>query len=214
MGQNNPEPQVISDGIEEAKRRIAKVKDTKATELDLGGLQLTDIPEELYELTWLTHLYLGGNQEARETPHYGAYYIDKKQCNALHALPDALCETLSHLQHLDLNYNTIVIPKNITSLSQLTSLDLSGNSIGTVGAKALASLSQLTSLDLAHNGIQDDGAKALARLSQLTSLDLAHNGIQDDGAKALARLSQLTSLNLAHNGSRMTAPRRWPACPI
>lgn len=95
-----------------------------------------------------------------------------------------------------------------TTLSSLTSLDLTGNNIREAGAKALAgskTLSSLTSLDLSDNNIGHAGAQALAgseTLSSLTSLELSRNEIGAAGTQALANsktLSSLTSLGLSDN---------------
>ena len=93
----------------------------------------------------------------------------------------------------------------------LTSLDLSGNSIGDSGAaslsQALAVNSSLTNLDLSWNSICSSGAaslsEALAVNSSLTNLDLRRNSIGDSGAaslsQALAVNSSLTNLDLSWN---------------
>ena len=39
-----------AEGWAEAQRRIAVCRETQADMLDLGGLRLTRVPEELYEL--------------------------------------------------------------------------------------------------------------------------------------------------------------------
>src|SRR2546430_10865522 len=45
--------------IEEARRRIASALAEGAEELDLGGLNLREVPEEVLALTGLTRLHLG-----------------------------------------------------------------------------------------------------------------------------------------------------------
>ncbi|WLD11866.1 COR domain-containing protein [Planctellipticum variicoloris] len=87
----------------------------------------------------------------------------------------------------------------LASLTNLTSLILSNNNVGTEGARALASLTNLTSLDLRRNCIGVEGARALASLTNLTSLNLNNNEIGDEGARALASLTNLTSLKLNFN---------------
>ncbi len=87
-------------------------------------------------------------------------------------------------------------------LTGLTSLNLSSNSIGDDGARAIAEhLTGLTSLNLSSNSIGDDGARAIAEhLTGLTSLELGFNTIGVDGTRAIAEhLAGLTSLNLAFN---------------
>jgi internalin A len=88
---------------------------------------------------------------------------------------------------------------SLANLIQLTSLNLRNNLIGAAGAATLAGLPQLTSLDLSENLIGDQGADCLAEFKQLTSLNLAMCQIGAVGAASLADLKQLTSLNLRSN---------------
>eukprot|EP00968_Pinguiococcus_pyrenoidosus_P023498 scaffold3842_cov150-Pinguiococcus_pyrenoidosus.AAC.2 len=95
-----------------------------------------------------------------------------------------------------------------------TALDLSWNSIGDEGVKALAerglpSVPQLTQLYLYNNSIGAEGARALAErglpsVPQLTLLSLWGNSIGDEGANALAErglssVPQLRKLGLGGN---------------
>ena len=43
-----------------ALKLIRKAKQKRLTRLDLGNCGLTEIPEELFELTWLEELILSG----------------------------------------------------------------------------------------------------------------------------------------------------------
>ena len=49
-------------GMEEALRRIRKTRRTRSPALDLSKLGLEELPDELWELTWLKELDLGGNR--------------------------------------------------------------------------------------------------------------------------------------------------------
>ena len=86
------------------------------------------------------------------------------------------------------------LAERLAELTQLTSLNLRYNKIGTEGAAALAALTQLISLNLKNNQIGDAGAAALAALTQLTSLDLSNNPVVE--TTPFATLRRLTSLNL------------------
>ena len=48
-------------GFQEARRRVAACAEAHGDTLDLGGLRLARVPEELCELTWLRRFDLGGN---------------------------------------------------------------------------------------------------------------------------------------------------------
>ena len=54
-----------------ALKLIQEAKDSRATRLDLGNCGLTELPEELFELTWLEELILNHR--------YWQYDFEKKQ---------------------------------------------------------------------------------------------------------------------------------------
>jgi Ran GTPase-activating protein (RanGAP) involved in mRNA processing and transport len=81
----------------------------------------------------------------------------------------------------------------------LTTLDLSSNNIGALGAQVFKGNTTLTTLNLANNNIGNPGATALAKNSTLTTLDLTGNSIGDEGSRALARNSSITTLDLSYN---------------
>ena len=170
-----------AEGWAEAQRRIAVCRETQADTLDLGGLRLTRVPEELAGLIHLTSLDLRRNA-------VGADGARSLAC-------------LVNLTSLDLEGNWIGADgaRALAGLVNLTSLKLGGNWIGADGARALAGLVNLTSLDLRFNAIGADGARVLAGLVNLTSLNLGDNEIGADGARVLAGLVNLTSLNLRDN---------------
>jgi internalin A len=118
-------------------------------------------------------------------------------------LPTSAEEWPESLRHSPVVYqltNTVPgLAKRLARLTQLTSLDLSGNKIGAAGTAFLAALTQLKSLNLRGNMIGDEGASILESLTQLTSLDLSWNQIGDKGAASLAALNQLKALRLRGN---------------
>ena len=81
----------------------------------------------------------------------------------------------------------------LAELTQLITLDLSGNNITDV--TPLAELTQLITLDLDANSITD--VTPLAELIQLRKLRLNFNNIAD--VAPLAKLTQLTELDLRNN---------------
>jgi hypothetical protein len=116
-----------------------------------------------------------------------------------------LLEQLSSLTSLDLSEQSLT-DEDITQLAQasstntrLTSLDVSSNRIGAIGAKALSTNTTLTSLNVSSNQIGDEGAKALSTSTRLTSLDVSYNNIGDKGAQALSTNTTLTSLKVNEN---------------
>lgn len=81
-------------GFEEARRRIAVCRETRVGTLDLRGLALARVPEELRELSWLRQLYLGGPAEGRANVPHAAYHSHWALANALRTLTDGLLPAL------------------------------------------------------------------------------------------------------------------------
>jgi internalin A len=189
-----------TEGLAEARRRIAEAGRAGAEELDLGGLGLTAAPEELFELGQLKALYLGHSKVAAGKPRRERTLQDHNARNAIEALPPALFTSLPRLTTLDLEHNRLTgLPDTIWRLNELAVLDLENNKIGDEGAQALSGLVSLRALDLGDNRIGDEGARALSGLVNLASLDLGSNGIGAEGAQALSGLVNLADLNLYGN---------------
>jgi uncharacterized protein (TIGR02996 family) len=108
----------------------------------------------------------------------------------------AACPTLVQLRALDLRYDYLrddaIEALCASSFTQLESLKLQRNRIGSQGARALAAnpaLARMTTLDLRENQIGPEGAQALAgsaNLARLESLYLYFNDVGLDGARALS----------------------------
>ncbi|CAL8468713.1 g8253 [Coccomyxa elongata] len=101
--------------------------------------------------------------------------------------------------------------QHLSSLTCLTSLDLSGSSslwatlalsplhvaAGTsVGQGALLGLTRLVSLKLAELRIMDADCAGIAALTRLTELDLRNSMVSDAGVQELSRLTSLQCLDL------------------
>lgn len=87
----------------------------------------------------------------------------------------------------------------------LNVLNLSYNSIGSPGAKAISNsqyMSHLTHLDLSNNMIDDEGAKGIAKshhMSELINLELAGNDLSIKGAELIVDspfINKLVSFSL------------------
>ena len=171
-------------GFEEAQRRIAECRVRESKELDLRGLALEELPEEISKLSELTQLNLWNNS------------IGDKGAEAL--------SKLTALTKLNLGKNRVGDngAKALSKLTALTQLNLNSNRLGQKGGEALSKLTALTKLGLSDNGVfgvGDKGAEALSKLTALTRLDLYRNSIGDKGAKALSKLTALTELDLGNN---------------
>ncbi|MEP6517876.1 COR domain-containing protein [Microcoleus vaginatus] len=168
-----------NEGDREARRRIEKARQEGARELDLSGLELTELPDAIASLTQLRTLYLFNNE--------------------LRELPEAIA-SLTQLRLLYLKSNELrELPEAIASLTRLQELYLQNNELREL-SEAIASLTQLRQLDL-HNNQLRELPEAIAFLTELRQLDLYNNQLREL-PEAIASLTQLQELNLSDNQLR------------
>ena len=195
-------------GEAEALRRIEEARQTGAEVLDLGGLGLTEITDELIEklasLGQLPTLHLGLAKGVAEKSYYARTNEDEKLCNAVRVLPPALFSVLIYLNtrrlYLDGNQLT-ALPAEIGGLAALTELYLDGNQLTALPAE-IGGLAALTELSLNGNQLtalpaEIGGLVALTELglddNQLTALPAEIGGLASLTWLALDR-NQLTAL--------------------
>ncbi len=130
---------------------IEACRKNKSTSLDLCGLDLTEIPKEIADLTWLTELR-----------------ISKNQIKKIEGL-----STLINLESLELENNQIKKMKGLSTLTKLKVLYLENNQIKKM--KGLSTLTKLEVLYLENNQIKK--IKGLRTLTSLTSLQIQNNKI-------------------------------------
>ncbi len=131
------------EGHAEALRRIAEARQTRATELDLSGLNLSVIPPEIRGLDYLQSLELRNNKISRiENLPDGlqSLNLSYNQISRIENLPDAL-------QSLELQENQISRIENLPD--GLQSLELNDNQISRIENLPEG----LQSLDLSYNQI-------------------------------------------------------------
>ncbi|NXI19232.1 ISLR2 protein, partial [Irena cyanogastra] len=92
------------------------------------------------------------------------------------------------------------LPSNVTTLS------LSANKIGSLPRGAFAEVTQVSSLWLAHNEIATIEPGALAVLAQLKNLDISHNQIVEFPWRDLRNLSALQLLKMNNNRMARVPP--------
>ena len=184
----------MKTGMERALELIEICKEEKNTFLDLGNLGLTEVPEEVGELSWLEGLNLGWYYIDSDKLVFGQklnFSTSRFRQNKINDI--SILSINKKLKKLFLNYNQINDVSKLQFSTYLTSLDLSNNQINDVSKLPL--FNNLTSLDLSSNQIND--VSKLPLFNNLTSLGLAGNQISD--VSKLPLFNNLTFLNLINN---------------
>lgn len=173
----------------EALRRIHENKRTRSKILDLSGLGLSELPEELWDCVWVEELGLGyhyhWNEELQRWYDYWDRRLSDKMPNELSVLPLGIAN-LQQLTHLFLDSTAIADFTPLSSISSLSNLDLSHLEVSDL--RGLNGLSSLSSLKL--NSAKVNNLNGLKGLSNLKSLDLSFSEVRD-----LSGLSDLPSLS-------------------
>ncbi|GGU83059.1 hypothetical protein GCM10010260_14720 [Streptomyces filipinensis] len=144
------------NGIDEARARITECLSRGSTTLDLSGLGLTAVPEEVRELTRLIQLEV--------------------QSNRLHALPEWIGD-LTRLEFLSADHNALVaVPESIGRLTELRALGLDFNKLVAV-PDSLGNLTRLKDLRLYGNRLSHL-PETLRNLTELTVLALGENQLE------------------------------------
>ena len=141
-----------------ALQLIEKEKQEKTGKLDLGNCGLKDIPEELFELTWLEELFFCNKiWDNNKKTWINSSNSGSENCIYIAELPTGF-RNLAKLKKL---YFGGVSEKRwrlnrcdiLSCLGNLQSLDLSGNEISDISF--LENLTGLQTLDLSDNKISD-----------------------------------------------------------
>jgi internalin A len=165
---------------------IAQAAEEKWEELDLSGMNLLELPQEIGNLGELKRLTLGKWNSA----------ISSRDENQLTTLPKELWQ-LEKLEQLGLRYNKLkILPKAIAQLKNLTLLDLSCNQLNAL-PDSIGDLSNLTFLNLDGNKISTL-PNSIGDLSNLTVLDLSRN-LLETLPDSIGNLGNLTSIHLSRN---------------
>jgi GTPase SAR1 family protein len=145
-----------------AQQRIDECRRTRSTSLDLSKLGLTEIPTEVFELTWLEKLDVSEDWERKEAK------------GKITETPAAI-KQLTALTEFNCAVNQISDLSPLSALPALQSLDCSDNQISDLSP--LSALPALQSLTCWNNQISD--LSPLSALPALQSLDCGSNEIQD-----------------------------------
>jgi internalin A len=138
---------------EELLAVIKKARRSRQPQLDLSSQQITELPEEIGQLTNLTSLNLNFNQ--------------------LTALPESIGQ-LTSLTSLTISDNYLTeSPESIGQLTKLTSLVLSGNQL-TKLPDSIGQLANLISLYLSYNQLTEL-PESIGKLRKLNILNIGGN---------------------------------------
>jgi len=178
---------------EEAQKRIAECKRTKAKWLVLNALKLTEIPAEINELIWLEVLSFQSNQisEIKGIEKLTALTELNLSSNQISEIKGL--EKLTNLTYLNLHSNQISEIKGLEKLTALKRLNLRSNQINEI--KGLGKLTALKILAFDSNQISE--IKGLDNLRNLEELYLETNDIEE--IKGLDNLTALNELYLEFN---------------
>ncbi|MEO1054121.1 MAG: leucine-rich repeat domain-containing protein, partial [Bacteroidota bacterium] len=158
-----------------ALQLIAQEKKEKTGKLDLGNTGLTDIPKELFELTWLEELNFSSSLW---------------NCNSMRY---DLCSN-----NYDENYFDDISLAGIENLKRLERicLDSAGpDSWGLDDLEVLGTIKSLKYLGVANNRVDD--IEFIRHLDQLEVLNLSRNDLDD--IQMINGMNSLRGLNLSQN---------------
>lgn len=168
------------------------------TVLDLSNNAIQNIPSEIQQLCFLTHLLMQHNSintiadEIRLLENLNYLYLDH---NKMRELPKGVY-CLTNLKTLSVSHNVLeTVANDIGNLSMLISLNLSNNELSFIPDN-IGFLGRLSDLNLSHNYLQKVPIE-LTTICGLTKLNLSHNKLEE--LPTLEFLGKLEELNLQCN---------------
>ncbi len=182
------------------ERIIAITKLSRAKQINLSNLGLSQIPRKVTALEQLEKINLSYNRLDAEqlliTTLLGGLKSLDFGSNNVDAVPVEIAQ-LSELSDLNLSGNRLItLPYAMNQLAGLTTLNLNDNQFTTLPA-VVGQLSQLHHLTVQTNKLAELPA-ALGQLEQLQSLSFEENEISHLPAE-IGQLNQLKILNLSFN---------------
>ena len=170
-----------------AQERIQQAKDNNLRQLDLSDCGLTEIPEEVFDLTQLQTLLLGKSYQPTD---------NQDNRNRISFIPVEL-SFLKNLQGLGLAYNEFSeFPTIVTNLPRLQTLMLNNNQLVTI-PKEIGQLRHLQILGL-NNNLLLDIPQEIGNLRKLKVLGLTNNRLTTL-PDSFIRFQHLEQLGLSRN---------------
>ncbi|HWB04843.1 MAG TPA: COR domain-containing protein [Verrucomicrobiales bacterium] len=178
-----------AEAYRKAEQMIEAARLSRAKELDLSGMGLTELPESLGKLTQLEELNLYSN-ELTALPESLSQLTQLRKLrlfqNKLSSVPESF-RGLKNLRLLFLNANCIeVLPAWIAELVNLEELQLDGNKISTLD-ESLGNLRKLRELFIGGalgGNLVTDLPASIKDLQRLHTLDLTQNPLNPELAAA------------------------------
>ncbi|MBI5295162.1 MAG: leucine-rich repeat domain-containing protein [Chloroflexi bacterium] len=196
-----------NDSYRIAEKLIEEAIHSNATKLNLGKMDLSELPESIGALISLRSLNLRRNKlEVLPDSLVHLAYLESLDIadNELAFLPEWL-DNLAQLQSINASANKIAsLPESFGNLAQLRSLDLTNNQLTTLPQR-FGDLTRLESLNISYNKFSAF-PEPLGKLVQLLSLNLIGNNISILPEK-FSGLIQLRSLEISNNNLKILP--RW-----
>jgi hypothetical protein len=191
--------EAASAALREAEQLVRQAGAEAATDLDLSGLDLPQLPESLGSLTGLTELYLDDNKLTSLPENLGRFSRLTRLSasgNLLTTLPESIGK-LAGLTYLNLNGNRLTaLPDAIGGLRKLTFLGLVGNQLSAL-PESIGNLTALTKLYAPGNRLAEL-PDSISRLTRLEELWLSDNRLTRLPAD-IDSMPALTSLSIDRN---------------
>lgn len=196
--------------MEEALARIRREAEEQTGRLDLRGLKLDELPEEMFALTHLQGLFLGWDHkvegsvqitdgESRFQAFVGLKQLEVRGCD-LNDL--AFVKALTQLQMLHCSFTLVNNLAPLSGLTQLRELDCSDTSVSDLAP--LHNLTQLRVLYCSYTSVSD--LAPLFGLMHLQHLDCSCTLVS--GLDPLSDLTQLQQLYFFNTLVNNLAPLR------
>ena len=188
--------------MELALQLIEKAKQERALHLDLGNCGLRELPDELFELTWLESLGLSDLYMLERGADYGQTQ-NRGEPNQIMVLPTQISQ-LTALKKLSIgnilirnkhSRTTISDISNLQECQSLTDIILWNCSVPNI--TALKNLTKLQTLNLASTKVSD--ISDLKKLTKLQTLNLASTKVSD--ISDLKKLTKLQTLSLSNTSN-------------
>lgn len=120
--------------------------------------------------------------------------------NSISNISNAIFQSVSNLRELHLKSNNLkYIPKALSNLSFLKTLDLSYNEISSISSHSITGLTNLLHLNLSGNRINNITSDAFKGIPSLLSLDLSNNELKYVEEGSFLILINLEYLKVASN---------------